>query len=39
MAAAVCDLVSRYYKESLLPPRVRFYIEELIGELEPQEPA
>lgn len=38
-AAAVCDLVTRYYKESLLPPRVRFYIEELIGELNPQEPA
>lgn len=32
-AAKVCDLVVRYYKESLLPPRVRFYIEELVSEL------
>jgi hypothetical protein len=32
-ATAVCDLVTRYYKESLLPPRVRFYIEELVAEL------
>ncbi len=30
----VCDLVASYYKESLLPPRVRFYIEEIISELE-----
>ena len=29
----VCDLVASYYKESLLPPRVRFYIEELVSEL------
>lgn len=36
-AADVCDLVVRYYKESLLPPRVRYYIEELIGELYSQE--
>lgn len=34
-ATEVCDLVVRYYKESLLPPRVRFYIEELVAELEP----
>ena len=34
-AATVCGLVVRYYKESLLPPRVRFYIEELISELNP----
>ena len=33
--ATVCDLVTRYYKESLLPPRVRFYIEELVAELNP----
>lgn len=32
-AAKACDLVVRYYKESLLPPRVRFYIEELVSEL------
>jgi hypothetical protein len=38
-ATEVCDLVVRYYKESLLPPRVRFYIEELVGELYPQDPA
>ena len=37
--AEVCELVVRYYKESLLPPRVRFYIEELVGELDPQNPA
>jgi len=35
-AAEVCDLVVRYYKESLLPPRVRFYIEELVSELPAQ---
>jgi hypothetical protein len=29
----VCNLVASYYKESLLPPRVRFYIEELVSEL------
>jgi hypothetical protein len=34
-ASEVCDLVARYYKESLLPPRVRFYIEELVSELNP----
>lgn len=32
-AAIACDLVVRYYKESVLPPRVRFYIEELVSEL------
>ena len=32
-AAKACELVVRYYKESLLPPRVRFYIEELVAEL------
>lgn len=37
--AAVCDLVVRYYKESLLPPRVRFYIEELVAELNTQQSA
>ncbi len=35
--AAVCDLVVRYYKESLLPPRVRFYIEELVSEIHQEE--
>ena len=33
-AGKVCDLVVKYYKESLLPPRVRFYIEELVAELK-----
>jgi hypothetical protein len=28
--------LTRYYKESLLPPRVRFYIEELVAELNPE---
>lgn len=28
-----CDLVTRYYKESLLPPRVRFFIEEVVAEI------
>ena len=32
-AAAACDLVARYYKESLLPAKVRFFIEETIQEL------
>lgn len=32
-ASEVCDLVVRYYKESRLPPRVRFYIEEIVSEL------
>ena len=36
-ASDVCDLVVRYYKESLLPPRVRFYIEELVSELPAQD--
>ena len=34
----ICDLVVKYYKESLLPPRVRFYIEELAAELERSNP-
>lgn len=34
-AEIACDLVASYYKESLLPPRVRYYIEELISELYP----
>lgn len=29
----VCDLVARYYKESLLHPKVRFFIEETVAEL------
>ena len=33
-AAEACDIVLRYYKESLLPPRVRFYVEELVDELQ-----
>lgn len=36
-ATAACDLVVRYYKESLLPPRVKFYIEELVAELPSSE--
>ena len=36
-AAEVCELVVRYYKESLLPARVRFHIEELVGELHLKE--
>ena len=35
--AVVCNLVVRYYKESVLPPRVRFFIEELIAEINPHE--
>jgi len=31
--AAVCDLVANYYKESLLHPKVRFFIEETVSEL------
>jgi hypothetical protein len=33
--AVVCDLVVRYYKESLLPPKVRYFIEETMSEIEP----
>jgi hypothetical protein len=33
-SAAVCDLVARYYKESLLHPKVRFFIEEVVSELK-----
>jgi hypothetical protein len=29
----VCDIVAHYYKESLLPPKVRFFIEELFSQL------
>lgn len=36
-AAEACDIVLRYYKESLLPPRVRYYIEELVDELQSPE--
>lgn len=36
-SAAICDLVVKYYKESLLPPRVRFYIEELVSEINQEE--
>jgi hypothetical protein len=32
-SAAVCDLVAHYYKESLLHPKVRFFIEEIVSEL------
>ena len=32
---AICDLVARYYKESLLPPKIRFFIEEIIDEIKP----
>jgi hypothetical protein len=32
-SVTACDLVTRYYKESFLPPRIRFYIEELVAEL------
>jgi hypothetical protein len=30
---AVCENVVKYYKESLLPPRVRYFIEETMGEM------
>jgi hypothetical protein len=33
-SAAVCDLVARYYKESLLHPKVRFFIKEVVSELK-----
>lgn len=29
------DLVASFYRESRLPARVRFFIEELLGELNP----
>ena len=32
-AGEVCDLVASYYKESLLPPKVRFFIEETMSEI------
>ena len=32
-ASAVCDIVCRYYKESLLPPKVRYFIEEIMEEI------
>lgn len=35
-STTVCNLVTRYYNESSLPPRVRFYIEELVAELNPE---
>lgn len=34
-SSEVCELVASYYKESLLPVRVRFFIEELMSELNP----
>lgn len=33
-SSAVCDLVVKYYKESLLHPKVRFFIEETVSELD-----
>jgi hypothetical protein len=33
-ASAVCDLVTLYYKESLLPPKMRYFIEETLSELQ-----
>lgn len=30
----VCEIVLSYYKESLLPAKVRFFIEEVVSELE-----
>jgi len=32
-AQTVCDIVVKYYKESLLPPKVRFFIEETMEEM------
>lgn len=32
-AATACDIVASYYKESLLPPKVRFFIEETVQEM------
>jgi hypothetical protein len=32
-APTVCDLVCKYYKETLLPPKIRYFIEEIIGEM------
>lgn len=34
-ASAVCDLVSKYYSERLLAPKVRFFIEEIVEEIRP----
>ena len=34
-ASTACDIVASYYKESLLPPKVRFFIEETIQEMNP----
>lgn len=34
-AEDVCAIVLRYYKESLLPAKVRFFIEEVVIELKP----
>jgi len=31
----VCDLIVTFYKESRLPAKVRFFVEELISEMEP----
>ncbi len=33
-AAIACDIVANYYKESLLPPKVRYFIEETIQEMQ-----
>jgi Nucleotidyltransferase of unknown function (DUF6036) len=30
---SVCDLVTHYYKESLIPPKVRYFIEEIMLEI------
>ena len=35
-AAVVCDIVSGYYKESLIQPKVRYFIEEVVAELNPE---
>lgn len=34
-SAAICEIVCRYYNERLLPPKVRFFIEEIVEEIRP----
>lgn len=35
-ATVICDMISSYYKESLLPAKVRFFVEEIVSEIKPK---
>lgn len=34
-AEKICDIIITYYKESLLPAKVKFFVEEIVSEIKP----